>query len=488
MKRSGWILLGGYALVTLALVCFHEPWRDELQAWLIARHLSIVEIWHEMRYEGHFAWWFLMLRIGAAAGWPVWTMNLLSWALCLGAAWLLTARSPFRRWEQAAILLSAGMLYWFPAVARCYALIPLLLFALAAAWPERRLHPWRIGLLTALLTQTHAYMEGLAAMIFLEAAIGWFSLPRGEARRRAAGALGLMALGALVGFLQVWPAFRCASGANLVPLPDAAAWYDRLLKVTESFAEGFGGGEALWGAAAPVMTWLCWLVPLAALGMLAAVSRRAAWIAAGGWLWQFGFAFFLYEYIPQRSALAVLILIFGAWIALAETSTGGLRRRLLRGALAATVLWTVPGGIAIAAADLRHPYSGVREAGAFLDRESPPSLPVFLYPYSDRTAAAAAYAPRHAFFSLVGGRPCPFYHRTKYDIASVCFEPEFLDMSLAEPLPAAFLLLTNGDYFPEGETGEPFEHAGYLFKRVYRTPFVPLEPEEQFRIYLVQRR
>ncbi len=484
MKRSGWALLGGYALVTLVLVCFHEPWRDELQAWLIARHLSTVEIWHEMRYEGHFAWWFLMLRVAAVAGCPVWTMDLLSWALCLAAAWLLVARSPFRRWEQAVILLSAGMLYWYPAVARCYALIPPLLFALAAAWPERRLHPWRIGLLTALLTQTHAYMEGVAAMIFLEAAIGWFRLPPGALRRHAAGALGLMALGAVIGGLQVCPAFACSPEASFTPLPDAAAWYGQLRNVAGAFATGFGG-RTLWGCAAPVAARLCWLLPFAALILLAAVSRRAAWIVAGGWLWQFAFAFFLYGYLPQRAALVGLMLVFGAWIALEGPMSGQNRRRLRRGALAAALLLTVPGGIAAAAADLRHPYSGVRDAGRFLEREVPPSVPILLYPYLDCTVSAKAYAPRHAFFALVGRRPCSFYHRAKEAVTTECFEPEFLDRALAGPLPEKFYLLTDGAYF---QAADAFEHAGYLFCRVYETPSVPLMPEENFRIYFVQRR
>lgn len=298
--------------------------------------------------------------------------------------------------------------------------------------------------------------------------------------------MAIMAGAALVGLLQVYPAFRVASGANVTPLPDAAAWYARLLKVAVSFADGFCGA-AFAGAAAPVVVWLCWLIPLAAVILLAMVSRRAAWIVAGGWLWQIAFAFFLYEYIPQRSALVLVLLVFGVWIGAQERDVPAMRLRRLRAVLAAVCLLTVPFGIGMCAADIRNPYSGVRDVGNFIDGNVPPHLPVLLYPYSDRTVPAAAYAERHRFFALIGGRPAFFYHRAKNDIASVCFAREFMLMALDGPVPDEFLLLTNGDYFPEAGETAPFPCGRFQFQQIYRTPFSPLIADEYFRVYLCRR-
>ena len=55
------IFTGGIAAVT----AHHEMWRDEIQAWLLARDsLSPLELLHNIRYEGHPGLWHLIL-------WPI---------------------------------------------------------------------------------------------------------------------------------------------------------------------------------------------------------------------------------------------------------------------------------------------------------------------------------------------------------------------------------------------------------------------------------
>ncbi|MCE9581429.1 MAG: hypothetical protein K8T20_02815, partial [Planctomycetes bacterium] len=53
-SRTGWsvLIFAVYAVVTLAMIPFHEPWRDEAQSWLIARDLGPGGIVHQMGYEG----------------------------------------------------------------------------------------------------------------------------------------------------------------------------------------------------------------------------------------------------------------------------------------------------------------------------------------------------------------------------------------------------------------------------------------------------
>ena len=55
-------MLAAYVIVVGTVMCFHEPWFDEAQAWLIARDCS----WWEMilerpHYEGHPPLWWMML-------------------------------------------------------------------------------------------------------------------------------------------------------------------------------------------------------------------------------------------------------------------------------------------------------------------------------------------------------------------------------------------------------------------------------------------
>ncbi len=65
-RRLEWLLTWGAWLavgaLSLASVLTHEPWRDELHTWLVTRDLSVLQMWHEMRWEGHVLLWQLVLH------------------------------------------------------------------------------------------------------------------------------------------------------------------------------------------------------------------------------------------------------------------------------------------------------------------------------------------------------------------------------------------------------------------------------------------
>ena len=142
-KQTGWfekVLFLFFCGAVFSQIPFHEPWEDEIQAWLIARDCSILQIFHMMRYEGHFALWHLLLHPFARIGLPLITMNIISSLLIVCAGWFILFRSPFVRIVKAMLLASASFLYWYPVVARVYSLVPLLLFMLAASYAERKTH------------------------------------------------------------------------------------------------------------------------------------------------------------------------------------------------------------------------------------------------------------------------------------------------------------------------------------------------------------
>ena len=186
-----WLLFAAYAAVTFVLVLRHEPWADELQAWLIARDCTVPEIFSAMKWEGHFVPWYLMLHVFAANGAPVLCMNLLSWAFLAAAGAFFIFRAPFSLPLKAIVLCSSGMLFWYPVVARCYAPIPLLIFLLASVWSRRLARPLLFGLLLALLTNTHAYFEGFCGAVFaIWAYDAWktrATLPRATFKRIVGG-------------------------------------------------------------------------------------------------------------------------------------------------------------------------------------------------------------------------------------------------------------------------------------------------------------
>ena len=252
-----WTLLAAYAAVTFVLTIRHEPWADELQAWLIARDSTVPEIFYAMRWEGHFVPWYLMLRIFAANGGPVLCMNLLSWAFMAAAGAFFIFRAPFSLPLKALVLCSSGMLFWYPVVARCYAFIPILLFGLAACYPVRMKRPMIYGLLIACLTNTHAYFEGFCGIVFvLWAWDAWqlrADLPRPALRRIVAG-LCIAALGAVFGFVQVAPGiFEARSVGNQRFWPMTMTFYERL---ATSFVDFAGCSKEVANVKMPILEYL----------------------------------------------------------------------------------------------------------------------------------------------------------------------------------------------------------------------------------------
>ena len=267
-----WALFFAYAAVTFVLVLRHEPWADELQAWLIARDCTVPQIFKMMRWEGHFVPWYFMLHVFAAHGGPVLCMNLLSWAFMVAAGAFFVFRAPFSFLIKALVLSSAGMLFWYPVVARCYAPIPILLFALAAVYSVRLKRPLLYGLLIACLTNTHAYFEGFCGIIFvLWAFDAWkvrTELTRRELRRIVAGHC-IAAAGALFGFLQVAPGMLNArSVGNQRFWPLKMNFFERL---ATSFVDFAGCSKEVANVSMPILEYL-WVALLIVL--IAWIIRR----------------------------------------------------------------------------------------------------------------------------------------------------------------------------------------------------------------------
>lgn len=93
------VTFSAYLAVIVIVMCFHEPWFDEAQSWLIARDSSFSELLTlRPHYEGHPPLWTLILSIPAKTGVP-YEIGLKSvqflCAIVLGS-WLIF-RAPFNR-------------------------------------------------------------------------------------------------------------------------------------------------------------------------------------------------------------------------------------------------------------------------------------------------------------------------------------------------------------------------------------------------------
>ncbi len=168
LRRRKWdyCVLLLWCAISLALLAHHEPWRDEVRAWILAATLNPWQLLNAMQYDGHPILWHYWLKLFTVWRHPD-ALLLASWLLCLMGSALWIFRAPFPPWFRWTFLFTAPMLYWFPVISRNYALFPPLLFAIAALHPRRWEHPWWYGMLVALLANTHLTIEGVVLSLFL---------------------------------------------------------------------------------------------------------------------------------------------------------------------------------------------------------------------------------------------------------------------------------------------------------------------------------
>ena len=161
------ILFAGYLLFNGILLAGHELWRDEANVWLVAREMSILQLFREIRYQGHPCLWYLIVMPFAKAGFPFKTISVLSCLVMAAAAGIFAYRAPFHPVTKLVCLISPIFSYYYPVVARNYCLIAVLLILLAACHSKRNENPIGYGLLLGALVQADTIALAAAGLISL---------------------------------------------------------------------------------------------------------------------------------------------------------------------------------------------------------------------------------------------------------------------------------------------------------------------------------
>ena len=156
-----------YSLITLILVMFHENWRDEAQSWLIARDLNFIDIFKQMKYEGHPCLWHYIVAPFAKLGFPYIMQNIIAWAIMCITSALVLWKSNISKFLKVLIVFSAPFIYFYSAIARSYALIPLALALIAITYKNRKEKPIHYVLSITFLAHTHVLMLGLVGALFV---------------------------------------------------------------------------------------------------------------------------------------------------------------------------------------------------------------------------------------------------------------------------------------------------------------------------------
>ena len=109
-------LLGSYVVLQ-----FHEPWRDELQAFSLVRNTnSIHDLIYLVRYEGHPLGWYLLQKIIFLFSADFAIIRFVHWAFLSTGVLLFIWKSPFPILYRIAIVFGYFFVYEYSTITRNY--------------------------------------------------------------------------------------------------------------------------------------------------------------------------------------------------------------------------------------------------------------------------------------------------------------------------------------------------------------------------------
>lgn len=162
------VILLVYLAIQITISLHHEAWRDESQAWILARNTSFIEIFSLCASEGHPCLWFLLLKLCVKLGVSFYHFSYISIIIMTAAAAVLLWKSPFHIFTKICILLSPIYYYYNSVICRVYAVAVLLVVLLCCLWEERFSKPLAYSLVIACLFQSHILFAGLALGCMIE--------------------------------------------------------------------------------------------------------------------------------------------------------------------------------------------------------------------------------------------------------------------------------------------------------------------------------
>lgn len=322
-----WSVWGLYTLLVVFLCSIHEPWADEHNVWRMVYHLSFSELWNAMRIEGHFCLWHLCVWPWVRIfGMDYHAIYVASTILMSGAVWLMLFKLDFSFIGKIFIIFSAPFFYYFPVIARCYALIPPILVALAVVYQKQK-NPFLYCFLIGLLAHTHAYMEGMVAVLWCLFVYYYVYIPyrngeKAKVKRNGYASLITVML-VLLAFVQIIGGIADAAEGTSVAVKNVNAhwqWvmyvYDKhhiqLTATLNQYLSPFIPKIDL-----PITLSLYVIITILMYKIIrqSANNKEYVWIISVSVVWQILFALNIYNMWYQRVYLLFFPLLYVMWIA-----------------------------------------------------------------------------------------------------------------------------------------------------------------------------
>lgn len=390
-----------YLAVLALLAVFHEPWRDELQSWMIVRDSpSLADLFYNTRYEGHPSGWFLLLfgMRWVAPGFGA--VVILHLAIAAATAWLILRYAPFTRLQRALLVFGYFFLYEYAVIARNYAPGVLLVVTVCVLW-EYRQRPAFFNLIALavagmMLTNFYAFFLGLAFALLMVHDVAAHRPERRHWRLFLPGLI-LLAAGIILFLADTWPppdygyARNWAPGAMHNPF---VRMFDRACRVFLPLPEpSLNWWNSVWYPNQWVRAVLGILL-LTAILRYAVRGREARLFLVTAFVLILGFSLIKFNGYLRHNGHLYIAFIVAMWIgAKSSEETGRKAQSILFTALLAVHALSA----AIAGyGEIRFPFSRSADAAGWLLNNAPSAVVVG---YEDTgTSAVAARLDRPLFY------------------------------------------------------------------------------------------
>ncbi len=317
-----------YIIGTVVVSCFHEPWFDEVQAWMIARSASLSEILFEIpHYEGHPQLWHLLLMPFAKAGLPfhpaISTVNL---TCCTAAMAILLFRSPFSKIVRCLIPFSYFCFYQYAVICRPYSVMMLAVMLMCLTYAGRNAHPWRFILSLTLFALCGAYMMVIAGCLCILWCIDIFQEYRRNGkwssvlRDSRAYALAFILVIALFVLYSIIPAEDCLYSGSSITAAERLMriQYALAIPLDSLFGSYLSYDSAMKTTGGMLVEYLLGVIVWILLGWILKANRRIAYLFP---LISFSICFSLIQPSVHHIGICTMYLIFVFWDICKENGT-----------------------------------------------------------------------------------------------------------------------------------------------------------------------
>lgn len=414
-KVYNWIIFIILCILVSFVASHHEPFRDEVQAWNIARDLSIADIFKQMYSEGHPCIWHLLLKPFTMLGLPIYSMTWISVVIMIFTAWLILFKSPFSKFVRTILVFSSPFLYFYSIISRSYCLIALAVTLLSIFYNKREQHPLIYGWLLFFLFNTHVIMAGMASILLFFFIIETFMHSLHNQKIYKFNILGCFIgfLGGIVLCLQLLGSYEANSlvqnvGVNQYGYTELSQYTNYFItqyKAEYYYLTNYYLSDVL------ILAIVIVLLFMILLGLLLKTKNTIIFIFS--YLFSLSVCIFLFYSIPSRTVVLLFMLMFFAWT-IKEEDIRQFKNRFIsflgknysyvsQFVLVIYCFLSIPYGIECSVNDVNLLMTDAPNIAEYI-QENVSKDAIILSPSENLTTVILGYIPGYSFYSIENER------------------------------------------------------------------------------------